>query len=128
LILDEGAVMSDGTVLSWAEVQMLALPPDATMLVPPPVESAEVVAPAGGPPVQHRDWLDDAFAAAPAPVAVDPAAAQAAAERAEYGPGPVRFLANLITFNALLERAQTPAKAGDDEHRPAKTEPPPARP
>src|SRR5207249_8055796 len=104
----EVGAMAEGTYLSWDEVQRLALPPDATMLVPPQPEPAEVFAPAAGPPPPRPVWLEDAFVAQPiVPTAepLDPAAARAAAERAEYGPGPVRFLANLIPFNALLEYA-----------------------
>src|SRR5258708_7516696 len=84
----EGEAMSDSTFLSWEEAQRLMLPPNATMLVPPALEPAEVPALAAGPPPARAEWLDDAFA--------DPAAARAAAEQVEYGPGPVRMLANVI--------------------------------
>src|SRR5436190_14134734 len=55
----EGPAMSDGSYLSWEEVQRLMLPPNATMLVPPPPPApVEVPALAAGPPPKP-DWLDD---------------------------------------------------------------------
>jgi hypothetical protein len=143
--------MSGGNFLSWDEMQRLALPPNTAMLVPPPPELTEVPALAAGPPKPQPDWLDDAFvanadSAAPVePLALntptvadpsaqrlvpqDPDAERAAAERAEYGPGPVRLITNLITVNALLEFAQSPRKEEDEEERPPRklpeTEPKP---
>src|SRR5262245_28922072 len=103
--------MADSIYLSWEEMQQLALPPNTTMLVPPPPEPVDVPALAAGPPPRH-DWLDDAFVA-PAGHRSDtlpdnPDANRAAAERAEYGPAEVRLLANLIAFNAMLQYAQSP--------------------
>jgi hypothetical protein len=117
--------MTQGTYLSWEEMQRLALPPDATMLVPPPFQPADVAALAAGPP--RTDWLDEGFApplSAQRPptdaVPVDPAAEQAAAERAEYGPGPVRLLSSLIAVNAVLAYAHEPRTQDDEEQPPRK--------
>src|SRR5262249_59340505 len=60
----EGGAMSQGTYLSWEEMQRLALPPDATMLVPPPFQPADVAALAAGPP--RTDWLHEGLAPPPA--------------------------------------------------------------
>jgi hypothetical protein len=113
----EGKAMSGATFLSWEEAQRLMLPPNATMLVPPPaLENAEVPALAASPPPARAEWLDDAFA--------DPAAARAAAEEVEYGPGPVRMLANVIAVNALLEYALSPPKKDEEKKRhPAEARP-----
>lgn len=110
--------MAEGTFLSWEEAQRLALPPDATVLIPPQPEPLDMAAQSAGPPPRPV-WLDDAFVPEPATRAIDTdadsAAARAAAESAAYGPGPVRFLANLIAFSALLEYAHSPPKPTDEK-------------
>ena len=118
--------MSDGTILSWEEAQRLMLPPNSTMLVPP-IDAPEVpVLSAAAPP--RPDWLDDAYVADPNVKPQDPAAEQAAAERAEYGPGPVRLLANVIAVNAVLEVALSPRRKEDEEPRKLPPEPLPDQP
>lgn len=114
--------MAEGTFLSWEEVQRLALPPNAAMLIPPTPEP-EVPALAAGPP-SKADWLDDGFiaesmlkAADPNVVPVDPDAERAAAASPDQLPGPVRLLANLIAYNAVLEYATSPRKKDDEEEQ-----------
>jgi hypothetical protein len=120
--------MAEGTFLSWEEAQRLALPPDATVLIPPQPEPIDMAAQSAGPP-PHPVWLDDAYVAESATrvtdTEVDPAAVRAAAERAAYGPGPVRLLANLIAYNALLEYAHSPPKPADEKKRTTSVEPEP---
>ena len=111
--------MSDGSYLSWEEVQRLMLPPNATMLIPPPPpEPAEVPALAAGPPPKP-DWLDDAYGASALPpknnLTITPEEARSAAEKAEHGPAIPRLLANVITVNAILNLGQTSPKKNDDE-------------
>ncbi len=124
--------MGDGSYLSWEEVQRLALPPNAAMLIPPPPEPLETAAPGAGPPHSKPDWLDDInFPDSPKPAdsaPIDPEANRAAAERAEYGPGPIRFLANLIAFNAVLEYAKSPPKKDEDEDKRIPAQPRPEKP
>ncbi|MFL5339289.1 MAG: hypothetical protein ACJ8F7_03900 [Gemmataceae bacterium] len=117
--------MSDGTILSWEEAQRLMLPPNSTMLVPP-IDAPEVPVLAAAPP--RPDWLDDAYVADPKVQPHDSAAEQAAAERAEYGPGPVRLLANLIAVNAVLEVALTPRRKEEKAPRDLPPEPRPDHP
>ena len=111
--------MTDGTYLSWEEAHRLALPPNTAMLMPPP-KPLEVAVLAAGPPLGRPDWLDDDFQAVPATQTVEDADAnRAAAERAEYGPGPVRLLANVIAFNALREFAASPREDDEDDEQPS---------
>ena len=102
--------MPDGMYLSWEEAQRLALPPNTTMLIPPTPDAVEVPALAAAAP-PNPDWLDD------------PDAERAAAEREQYGPAPLRVLANVITVNALLQYAQAPPKKNDEEKRQLPPEP-----
>lgn len=104
--------MSDGTFMSWQEMQHLCLPPNSAMLVPPPPDQAELESLSAGVPGQRPAWLDDAFQDVPAAKLnevelsakpFDPEANRAAAERAEYGAPEVRLLANAITAGAILE-------------------------
>ena len=109
-------MISDGSYLSWEEVQRLMLPPNATMLVPPPPpEPAEVPALASGPPPKP-DWLDDGYVGVqPASnLTITPQEARSAAEKAEHGPALVRILANAVAVNAVLEYANSPATKDDD--------------
>jgi hypothetical protein len=130
--------MSDGMYLSWEEVQRLALPPNTTMLIPPLPEQIDVPAlDSGSPP--RPDWLEDGFVGEQGlPVSdishhssnapADPEAERAAiadAERAKYGPGAVRLLANMIAMNALIEYANSPAKKEDEEPKPLPADPDP---
>jgi hypothetical protein len=120
--------MSGDTFLSWDEVHRMALPANATILIPPTPDPAELVALSSGAPEQKPDWLDDAFqsgANGSQAVTIDPDANRAAAERSEYGDPAVRMLANMIAVNAVLEYALTPAiKAEKDEKPiPAKSRP-----
>ena len=121
--------MAEGTFLSWEEAQRLALPPDATVLIPPQPEPIDMAAQSAGPPRPRPVWLDDAFVAESATRAtdteVDPAAVRAAAERAAYGSGPVRLLANLIAYNALLEYAHSPPRPEDEKKSPTVAQPKP---
>ena len=116
------ALLASGLALPSARAQEQPQPPPQ----PEPVEMAALSA---GPPPLRPVWLDDAFVAESATrvtdTEVDPAAARAAAERAAYGPGPVRFLANLIAFNALLEYAHSPPKPADQKKPPTPVPPPP---
>ncbi len=122
--------MSDGSYLSWEEVQRLMLPPNATMLVPPPPPApVEVPALAAGPPPKP-DWLDDGYAAGVLPpkndLTITPEEARSAAEKAEHGPAVTRLLANVIAVNALLNLGQSPPKKDDeaeDEERRRRKEP-----
>jgi len=50
------------------------------------------------------------------------------AERAEHGPGPIRLLANLITYHALLEYAQSPTKVSDGKKPAVPATPKPTEP
>jgi hypothetical protein len=119
--------MSQGTFLSWDEMQHLALPPNSAMLIPPTPDPLELAELSAGVPEQRPDWLDDAFQGEPKvalneqpntdAVIIDPDANRAAAERAEYGDPAVRLLANLIAMNAALEYAQTPPKEEDEEKK-----------
>lgn len=110
--------MSDDHVMTWEEMQRLALPPNSTMLVPPPPDVVEVPALAAGPPPKP-DWLDDGFTAGE--ITIDPDANRAAAEREEHGPGAVRLLANMIAVGAVLEYANSPPKKEDDEETPQRS-------
>jgi hypothetical protein len=125
--------MMDGMYLSWEEIQRLALPPNATMLIPPPLEQLDVPALSAARPV-NTDWLDDRFASltpqqpperqtgSSAEQKHDEDAdrqARSEAEKAQYGSGPLRLLTNLIAMNALLEYIQSPSvkdEEQDDEH------------
>jgi hypothetical protein len=118
--------MSDGSYLSWEEVQRLMLPPNATMLIPPPPpEPAEVPALAAGPPPKP-EWLDDAYVAGVMPtknnLAITPEEARSAAEKAEHGPAVVRMLANAIAVGALLEQTQLQPKKEEIEEEPRRKE------
>src|SRR5262249_55478655 len=101
------AMISDGSYLSWEEVQRLMLPPNATMLVPPPPpEPAEVPALASGPGPKP-DWLDDP---AHSNLTITPEEAKSQAEQAEHGPAALRLVANAIAINAMFEYAQSPVR------------------
>lgn len=119
--------MSSDSILSWDEVQRMALPANATMLIPPTPDPAELEAITSGAPEQRPHWLEDEFQTAPkSQQVIDPDANRAAAERAEYGHPAVRLLANLVAVNAVLEYAQTPAKKDEEEQPiPPKVEPDP---
>ncbi len=103
-------MIDEGKILSWEEVQKLALPPDAAMLVPPsPSDNvpALTTAPSGLP-----DWLTEE----------DPEAARAAAEREQFGPGPVRLITQLVAVNAIWQAGQSfgrpkPSDGSRDEDR-----------
>jgi hypothetical protein len=100
--------MSGGSFLSWEEAQRLMLPPNSTMLVPPVAEPAEVPVLASNPPTPP-DWLDD------------PSLAQAGSPSEDSSEnGPLRFLANVITINALLDYALSPPPAEEEEKKEAK--------
>src|SRR5262245_41076345 len=123
--------MPEGTFLSWDEVQRLALPPDATMLVPPPPEPAEVSQTAAGPP-PSADWLDDQFVADTTAATVEPQHSDAppdsaTTENASRRHGPMRVIDNLLVINALLDWARTPAKA-KEEKKSLPPEPKPDKP
>ncbi len=112
--------MSQGAFLSWDEMQRMALPANATLLIQSPTEPVEVACLAVGPSNPHPDWLDDgSFASSQTAdsVPIDSAAARSAAEQAEYGSGPVRLIANLIAYNAVLEYALSPRKEEKKEKR-----------
>lgn len=120
--------MTDGTFMSWQEMQLLCLPPNSAMLVPPPPDAAELEAMSAGAPGQRPEWLDDAFQMAPTaepssrepekPVQpIDLAANEAAAQRAEYGEPAVRLLANAIAMGALLEMTQLQPKPEQPKNR-----------
>jgi len=129
--------MSSSAFLSWEDMQRLAYPPETIVLVPPPpLESMDMVTSVAGPPKAGHEWLNDisfseihdpgtdrmptnsarVSSASPDPQAIptDPNAERAAAETAEYGPGPVRFLASAIAAGAVLEYLHTPPKKDDD--------------
>jgi len=118
--------MSQGAFLSWDELQRMALPANTTILIQSPTDPVEVSCLAVGPSNPHPDWLDDASFtcsqnAGSAPI--DSATARSAAEQAEYGSGPVRLIANLIAYNAVLEFALSPRKEEEKEKRAVPEEP-----
>lgn len=126
--------MSDGTFMSWQEMQNLCLPPNSAMLVPPPPDPAELEALSAGAPGQRPVWLDDAFQTAPALSEqqaelsiqpIDPVANEAAAQRAKYGEPAVRLLANAITAGAILEltRAEPSKEEAENRQFPEQDEP-----
>ncbi|MCX7701727.1 MAG: hypothetical protein N2039_12695 [Gemmataceae bacterium] len=92
-------MIDEGKILSWEEAQQLMLPPEATMLVPPTV--GDEVPGLTNAPSSLPDWLTED----------DPEAAQAAAEREQYGPGPIRLLTQLVTMNALGQAVQSAAQS-----------------
>ena len=115
-----------------------AIPPNTTVLISPPPEPIDVPSLVSGRP-PHPEWLEDGYVGEHGPNVADanhradqstndPEAERAAiaeAERAKYGPGGVRLLAHLITMNALIEYAHSPAKKDDEEQKPLPTEPEP---
>jgi hypothetical protein len=115
--LEGRAMISDGSYLSWEEVQRLMLPPNATMLVPPPLDPpADVPALTGPPP--KPDWLEDGYVGVQPPhsnLTITPEEAHSAAEKAKHGDAVVRILANAITVNAVLEFANSPRKAETED-------------
>src|SRR5262245_2074965 len=119
--------MTDGTYLSWEEVQRLMLPPNASMLIPPPPpEPADVPALAAGPPPKP-DWLDYGTSALPTSalpsksnLTITPEEARSAAEKAEHGPAIPRLLANVIAVNAVLNLGSAPQKKEDEEDNDAR--------
>ncbi len=126
--------MSDGTFMSWQEMQYLCLPPNSAMLVPPPLDPAEIEALSAGAPGQRPEWLDDEFQVQPlsnvptteqSAQPFDPEANEAAAQRAEYGEPAVRLLANAIAVGALLEMTRVEPKHDhqNDRRNPNKPEP-----
>jgi hypothetical protein len=120
--------MLSDTYISWAEVQRLALPANATILIPPTPEPDELVGLSGGAPGKQPSWLDDGFYGdSGAGVASEH---QAPSVRADTGPTTperdsdeekVRMLMQMIAVNALLECGYAPQRNDDEENSSRKT-------
>lgn len=88
-------MIDEGKILLWEDAQRLMLPPEASMLVPmPPADDFPDLTNA---PSSPPDWLTED----------DPEAALAAAEREQFGPGPIRLITQVITLNAIGQLGQS---------------------